>query len=379
MEEQLRSPRLPECPRATVDTMSIAQVRDHMNSLPSHPEVTRTLQQLFADWQQDRSATQPIQTIRQLLDSIRGLPRGDERTAAMNTVVRTLGTPSALATLLDMLRDSAKRVGSREQELSLYSRLEPKHSSYGWSGFTKLICSSPDPTPATLSSEAGVQEILGNAPATMWGLNMHIWQPNPFAQGFPSGKKPEPNIVVEPPHSHPFDFVSMVAIGSMHQSIYGERKDADSTIESIDENSAGRYSGLTLEHVTGVWPPHPEQESTQIITLEERIALSAGDSYYLPCNVIHDVEVDTCTASTRPPITLFLRSEATVKPHVYMARAMADFHAKYPNIEKSGKPMTEEDWHAKLRLVSDYLRGKSPQLILDSVVKQNGEYAFFHR
>ncbi|MGY4101243.1 hypothetical protein ACW2Q0_17040 [Nocardia sp. R16R-3T] len=293
----------------------------------------------------------------------------------MNTVVRILGTANTLATLLDMIRDSATREGSHEQELSLYSRLEPKHSLYGWCGQTKLICSSPGLTPGTLSPEPGVQEILGRIPTTVWGLNMHIWQPNPFAKGFPSGKRPEPNVIVEPPHSHPYDFASMVAIGSMHQSIYAQRGPDGSTV-SIEN---GRYDGLMLEHVSGVWPPHTDQESAQVVVLEERIRLSAGDCYYLPCNVIHDVEIDATVASTKPAITLFLRSEAVVKPHVYMASSMVDYHAAHPDIERLGQPMLEEDWHTKLRMVSEYLRGDSPNLILDDVVKQQSEYAFFHR
>jgi hypothetical protein len=359
--------------------MLISEIRDRMNSLALHGETARTIQGLLDDWRRDRNATMPIQTIRQLLDSIREFPRGDERTAAMNTVVRTLGTADALATLLDMMRDSATRAGSREQELSLYSRLERKHSVYGWCGQTKLVCSSPDPTSGTLRSEAGVQEILGSVPATMWGLNIHIWQPNPFAKGFPSGKRLEPGVVVEPPHSHPFDFASMVAIGSMHQSIYAERGPAGSAAHPGAKKTDGRYDGLTLEHVSGVWPPHADQEPAQVITLEERVFLSAGDSYYMPCNMIHDVEVDVVTASMRPAITLFLRSEGVVKPHVYMARSMADFHAANPDIEHSGEPMPEAGWHAKLGLVSDYLRGNISELVLDDVVKQDGEYAFFHR
>lgn len=375
----MRTPHLPECPHITLDEMPIAWIRDHMNNLPAHDATERAIKQLLDGWHRDRDATTPIETISRLLDSMRILPRGDERAAAMNTVVRTLGTADALATLLDMMRHSAKRTGSREQELSLYSQLEPKHSSYGWCGQTKLICSGPSLTPGTLRPETGVQEILGSAPATMWGLNMHIWQPNPFARGFPSGKRPEPNVIVEPPHSHPYDFASMVAIGSMHQSVYAQRGSGTSRTDFSIEKTDGRYSGVTLDHVTGVWPPHTDREPAEVITLEERILLSAGDSYYLPCNVIHDVEINASTALVKPAITLFLRSEAIVKPHVYMARSMVDFHAANPDIERTGRPMLEADWHAKLRLVSEYLRGHSSQLILDDVVKQHSEYAFFHR
>jgi hypothetical protein len=376
--KRMHSPHLPEFPRAIVDAKPLAWTRDYMNNLAPHGETARAIQQLLDDWNRDRNATAPIQTIRHVLDSIRELPRGDERIAAMNTVVRTLGTATALATLLDMMRDSARRTGTQEQELSLYSRLDAKHSSYGWCGQTKLICSHPNPTPATLRPAPGVQGILGSVPATMWALSMHIWQPNPFAKGFPSGKRPEPNVIVEPPHSHPFEFASMVAIGSMHQSIYADAETAGSLSDASAEKAHGRYSGLTLERVTGVWPPHPDQESVGVTTLEERVLLSAGDSYYLPCNVIHDVEIDASVASTKPTITLFLRSECVLMPHVYMARSMLDFHADHPDIERWGQPMHDVDWLEKLRLVSEYLRGGRPQLVLDDVVKQRSEYSFFH-
>lgn len=374
----MRPPHLPYGPRTTVDEKPLAWIRDYMNGLAPHVETANAIHRLFDNWHRNSQATLPIQTIRRLLDSIRELPRGDERIMAINTVVRTLGTPAALATLLDMMQDSARRTGSTEQELSLYSRREAKHSSYGWCGQTKLICSSSAPTRGTLLPEIGVQEILGNAPATRWGLNMHIWQPNPSAKGFPSGKQTE-NAIVEPPHSHPYDFASMIVIGSMHQSIYAECKtDPVTPSASCAQKIDGRYSGVTLEHVHGVWPPHAEQESTQVTAVEKRILLSAGDSYYLPCNVIHDVEVDALTASVKPTITLFLRSECVVKPHAYVARSMIDFHADHPDIEHLGKPMVDLDWHEKLRLVSDYLRGVRPNLILDDVVKSQSEYAFFH-
>jgi len=304
-QRKLPTTHLPKCPGAKIDGMSLASSRDYMNRLPLHEKTAEAIQTLFDDWRRDSSAIAPIQTIRELLDSIRELPRGDERAAAMNTVVRMLGTAAGLATLLDMLRDSAMRAGTREQELTLYSRLEPKHSLYGWCGQTKLVCSSSAPTPGTLRPETGVQEILGVAPVTMWGLNMHIWQPNPFAKGFSSGKRPELGVIVEPPHSHPFDFASMVAIGSMHQSIYAQLGSARPPEDVNGNTPIDRYDGLPLEHVYGVWPPHAEQEQTRIVTLEERVLLSAGDSYYLPCNWIHDVEVDASTALVKPAITLF--------------------------------------------------------------------------
>jgi hypothetical protein len=59
-----------------------------------------------------------------------------------------------------------------------------------------------------------VRELLGEAPTAVWGLSMHIWQANPRARAFPSAKRAEPGLILEPPHSHPFDFASMVSVGS---------------------------------------------------------------------------------------------------------------------------------------------------------------------
>jgi hypothetical protein len=114
------------------------------------------------------------------------------------------------------------------------------------------------------------------------------------------------------------------------------------------------------------------------MTLEERVPLRAGDSYYMSCNRIHDVEIDASIALDRPAITLFLASECVVKPHVYMAPPMADFHDAHPKLKHRGYALPRENWYEKLELASAYLRGKAMTLNLHNIVKYEGEYAFFH-
>lgn len=372
------APHSPAGPSTSLDALSLATIRDALSTATPDQGVEDTVLATVARWREDLSAVEPLSEIRAVIDAIRALPRGDRRLSAMNTLVRTLGQPGVLATVLDVMRDSAQRTGTREQQMSLVSQTASQHCIYGWCGQTLIMTSGAEPTDGTLEPELGVREMLGESPLAVWGLSMHIWQPNPRAKGFPFGKPAEPDVLVEPPHSHPFDFVSMVSVGDLRQSLYAQRSsEADGATRGAGE-SPGRYDGVGLEHVDGVWPPHREREPAEVLTLESRVLLSAGDSYFMPCDRIHDVEVDATTARTRPAITLFLASEAAVKPHVYMSEAMATFHAENPRLKYGGQALPSADWHAKLQAVAAYLRGEEATLSLDDIVKYEGEYAFFH-
>ena len=375
--QTLSVPHLPECPRLSIDGMSLASIRDCMTHMSSDTATETAVLSVVEQWLREPVSVEPICSIRRLMDSIRVLPRSDERLKRMNTFVRTLGQREVLATFLDIMRHSSERTGNREQELSQVSQNASKHSVYGWCGQTLLVLSNTECTDGTTTPEEGVQALMGKMPTSVWGLSMHIWQPNSHAKGFATGKGIESGAIVEPPHSHPFDFASMVSIGEMHQSIYNQDGE-ERTSDAASPTYAGRYDGTVLEHVYGVWPPHYGREPGRVVTREARVVLRAGDSYYMPCDTIHDVEIDARTASTRPTITLFLGSEAVVKPHVYMAPAMADFHDANPDLECTGRALSPDAWKEKLSLVSAYLRGLSPTLTLQSVVNHNGEYAFFH-
>lgn len=376
---KLGFPHLPvSCPRVSTDGMSLHYIRDYMKSLTPNLSVREAILLLMDRWQDNRSSAEPLASIRILLDSIRSLPRSDERINCMNTFLQTLGQPEAFATFLDMIRDSSRRSGTREQQLSEVSRKSSKHAVYGWCGQTRLSLSGTESTENTLPAESGVQAFLGKTPTSAWSLSMHIWQPNAHARGFSCGHKDLPNIIAEPPHSHPFDFASIVVIGQMHQSVYAQHGSNLALTRKETEIRKGRYDGITLEHVHGVWPPHDYREESMVMTLEDRFEMNAGDSYYMSADTIHDVQIEADIAQNKPAITLFLRSESFVKPHVYMASSMADYHALHPDLKNQGYPLAQNYWNEKLKLVADYVRGKSPTLNLSDIVKYDSEYAFFN-
>jgi hypothetical protein len=330
-------------------------------------------------WRDNPQSVEPIREIREVLDAIRILPRGETRLALMNTFVRTLGRPQVLATMLDMLRNSAERDGTDEEELTRPSRNGTQHAVYGWAGQTLLVLSNFGQSEGTVRAEPDSLQLLGETETPgLWALSMHIWQPNPNAKGFSSGARIDTDTIVEPPHSHPFDFSSTVSVGVMHQSIYADRPFDGHGDGTDSRGTDGRYDGIRLEHVDGVWPEHLYRSSCDLTTLERRVALKAGDSYFLPTDMIHDVEFDAKIAATTPAITLFLASEAVVVPHVYMAKAMADAHDANPDLKTQGSALSATAWHEKLKTVSSYLRGEQQTLCLDDVVKHDGEYAFFH-
>lgn len=373
MESQpLGEPRLPKAPRLSVDGLSLTEIRDMMGGLSADPAIERDIEAIVQQWRVDPRSLEPIAAIRAVLDRIRIHPRGDARLAAMNTFVRMLGEREALATFLDMLRDSAGRLGTDEEKLTRWSRQARKHAVYGWAGQTLLLFSGFEPTDGTTVPEEGVVDLVGETPPpAVWGLSMHIWQPNPTAEGFSSGGRIASDIVVEPPHSHPFDFASMVSTGTMRQSIYRQGCADGTGVE-------GRYDGVSLEHVDGVWPEHHYRSTCELTTVEQSVAVGPGDSYFLPCDVIHDVEFNVDVAATAPAITLFLASEVVVKPHVYMAASMADAHDAEPQLKEQGSALSQSAWNQKLEAVSAYLRGEQDTLRLDDIVNHRGKYAFFH-
>lgn len=380
VDQQMVPPQLPNCcPPVSTDGMSLRDIRDRMAKLEQSAPVREQLLSLVEDWRSQPRSVEPLSTVRLLLDSIRALPRGDERLIRMNTFVRTLGEPETFATFLDMIRDSSRRDGTVEQALSEISHRSSKHAVYGWCGQTRLVLSGAERTEGTVTPRPGVERFLGKTPTSAWALSMHIWQPNVRAKGFLCGRSPHPSSIVEPPHSHPFDFASVVVIGTMHQSIYAQRDSVHRLLNDPMADRADRYSGVKLVHVHGVWPPHFGREEVEVQTIEDRLKLTAGDSYYMSANTIHDVQFDEHIAQNNPAITLFLRSESFVEPHVYMASSMADFHASNPDLKHQGRALTEVAWDQKLRMVADYVRGINKGLNLGHIVKYDNDYAFFHR
>jgi len=291
----------------------------------------------------------------------------------MNTFVRTLGQPNHLAILLDVIRGSLHHENEFEAAMSNRSRGGRMHCIYGWAGQTLVLASHPEPTSGTEAPVEDMDDFLGYPPAE-WDMSVHIWQPHPKARGFSSMKHVEPDVIVEPPHSHPFSFVSYVAKGLMHQSIYATVADEECELGS----STSRYAGVTLQEVDGVWPPHQMYRPQRLTTREDRVLLQEGDSYFLSPHVIHDVEIDRRTAARTPAITLFLCAEATVKPKVYLALDMAEYHRLHPKLKEVAVALETSQWDEKLRAVASYLRGEAPELCLDEVVLCNSTYGFMH-
>lgn len=371
--QPLNSPHLPNTPPFGLDALSLSESRDFMTALQPDEHTLEQVQQLLGEWHRRPDSTASLERLRAILDEVRKLPRGAARVLRMNTIVRTLGQRALLADLLDMMRGAAQKPGTREYELVSVSLKSSKHSVYGWAGQTKILRSSSRLEDGTVPAEPGVQQLLGVTPASAWSMSLHIWQPNAGAQGFRAGRELSRGTISEPPHSHPFDFVSMLSVGSMRQSTYEALLPGAQSRDACD-----RYASVPLTHVEGVWPPHHFLAESCLRTLEQRVLLGEGDSYFLPCHAVHDVEVDPVEASRRPAISLFLRTESMVMPHVYMAPEMAAFHQENPNLERSGCMMDEEDWHEKLGRVVDYLRGTRPTLQLHDVVRMEAPYAFFH-
>lgn len=354
-----------------VEFQSLAASRNLLTAMPFDPEIEVSIERTFQSWRENPRSATPMQDLRELLENLRLRNRGSHRIAGMNTLVRRLGQRNNLADFLDMMREAVGKDGTPEQEIALSSQLGKWHSIYGWCGQTIVIMSASNSVSATSKpNHEGVADSL-EYPRPLWWISIHVWQPNSNAVGFPSGKRDEPDLIMEPPHTHPFDFVSMVSIGSMRQSIYRP-------VACSGGNGCGRYDGVTLQKVDGVWPPHKQKLPVGLETVEEGVALSEGDSYFLPYNVIHDVEVSASEAREAPAITLFMASESLDTADVYMAKSMVEYHELNPDILMGAKPMERKDWERKLKMLAAYLRGIEKTLKLSELVQSETDYAFFH-
>jgi hypothetical protein len=357
----------------TVERSGHGAARDQMTSAQPVPRVESAANAIIASWKQDPNRASPLADLRSLLDSIREEPRGDLRARSMNTLVRSLGEPRALADLLDILRWCLKNGNEADRLLATQAQGGKMHAAYGWAGSTSIVLSSPAvATGTTPPAERDLEDRL-KYPVPIWELNLHVWQPTTNATPFECGANFQ-GVYAEPPHSHPYDFVSMISAGEVTQYVYKEKAADDEKGER-----GGRYEGTPLQHVDGVWPPHLFRKTAYLRTLE-RVEMAVGDSYFMPCNRIHDVEVSAATAHHRPAVTLMLLSESAVMPHAYMASAMADHHQRNPDlIAQIARPQTPRGWEQKLERVSRYLRDPSAGLRAADIVEHDSDYAFLHR
>jgi hypothetical protein len=307
-----------------------------------------------------------------LLEQIRHTPKGIARVSRMNAFARTLGRAENLALFLELMRKSVKSARPSDRKIAERSRAGLTHCLYGWAGQSHVLYSERNPLPCTTLAGNGVEDHMGY-PVAEWHASIHIWQPNPEAQAFESLKRSEPGVLVEPPHSHPFSFVSYVSIGAMRESVYQE------TSAPAPTGSADRYQDVDLERVDGVWPPHREYARRRLRTIEDRVDLAQGQSYFMSPDMIHDVEVDRATSADRPAITFFLCAETTQVPNSYMVPSMAEFHRDNPDLTRQGKPLDLEAWDAKLDATARYLRGETDYLRLGEIVKCGSSYAFMNQ
>ncbi|MEX0909825.1 MAG: hypothetical protein WDZ75_00860 [Candidatus Paceibacterota bacterium] len=369
-------PRTPENYDNELDQSSFSAIKESLTNQELDPVTEERINSLISSWLESPEKVMPYQDMRDVLETTRQLSLGKERVRQMNSIIRTLGRPDNLATYLDMLRDSATRSGTEEQKICKDKLQNVKmHSIYGWCGNTLSVESWDSLTDGTFRSNPELGKKLGNSPSA-WNLTIHVWQPNLTAEGFAlNSERLDEDSILEPPHSHPFDFVSKIVKGNIHQSIYRQKSNNTLHIDK-PETVPGYYDKNKLLHVDGVWPPHDFQQDCDIETLEHRVPMNEGDSYYMPCNFIHDVEVGKKIARSKPTISLFLSSEYIVMPHVYMTKTMSDFHEANPDIKRMGTPIPEDAWHKKLKAISAYLRGESETLDLNEIVNWKGKYAF---
>lgn len=351
--------------------LPLEQSRDMLTTGYRDRHVEKEIQRIVGETPEHGTGS-ALSDLQALLESVRSLPPGERRIASMNSFVRTLGRPGMLSMFLDVLRLSLTEGNARDAELAQRSQRGRMHCVYGWAGQTLMLTSKTHPTAGTAAPVDDMDSFLGYPPAE-WDMSIHIWQPNSSAQGFASTKRLEPDVIVEPPHSHPFSFVSYVAVGEMHQSIYTEDEGAPIA------DGSGRYDGMELERVDGVWPPHQEYLPSRLRTVQDRVRLCADNSYFMPPQAIHDVEIDSEQASQTPTITLFLCAEATVKPRAYLAPQMAEYHRSHPQLKDTARALSVTQWQQKLSMVARYLTGQSSTLQLDEVVGCDGStYGFMH-
>lgn len=328
---------------------------------------------ILARLEQGRTDTAgTLEKLQVLLEQMRHAPKGIARVSQMNAFVRTLGRADNLALFLELMRESVKSARLSDRKIAERSRAGLTHCLYGWAGQSHVLYSERNPLPTAAHADNGVEDHMGY-PAAEWHASIHIWQPNPEAQAFKSLKRFEPGVLVEPPHSHPFSFVSYVSIGAMRESVYQE------TSAQAPAGSADRYQDVDLERVDGVWPPHREYVRRGLRTIEDRVDLVQGQSYFMFPDMIHDVEVDRATSADRPAITFFLCSETTRIPNSYMVPSMAEFHRDNPDLTRQGKPLDPEAWDAKLDATARYLRGETDYLRLGEIVKCDSSYAFMNQ
>jgi hypothetical protein len=327
----------------------LSAYRDEFTSMELDEEIRNGILVAIGRWQKNPSDSDPVAAVQQIVETMRKMPAGAARNQCMNTFVRTLGEPDTLATWLDILLDTYHKEGSDGQRICRILQSYKRHSHYGHYQLLMLVSARHAiKATASISDPASIRKIKH---ASQWDMLLSIWQPLTGNSSFRSAKRSEPRLLVEPAHSHPFDFVSRVVIGTIYESTY---RPATKEASSSDK---GRYAAVPLVRVDGTWPPHERREEAWLMTVEDRVSLRAGDSYFLPSDVIHDVEMDLTVSLSKPAITLMLTAESTVLADVYLEQPMLEFHDANPDLRSADCEMPFSNWNMILTDTAAYLRG----------------------
>eukprot|EP00658_Telonema_sp_P-2_P048826 TRINITY_DN37132_c0_g2_i1.p1 TRINITY_DN37132_c0_g2~~TRINITY_DN37132_c0_g2_i1.p1 ORF type:complete len:283 (+),score=63.94 TRINITY_DN37132_c0_g2_i1:107-955(+) len=204
------------------------------------------LVQIFEDWQQFREDATPITRVRAVMDRLRTMPQSPERRQAMVTMVRTIGTPDRLACYLEMQLDSDLRYPEGTDEKYLVEKAKRYKTVSAFGHCHMALCKTDK------DERAGT---LG-APHHEWSLAFSVWKPVSSSFVESVTKRHLDNVLIEPPHKHPYEFASKIVKGSMRQSVYTLDSDGDKQAASSEE----RYKGVALTCVDGAWPPHEKRE-----------------------------------------------------------------------------------------------------------------------
>jgi hypothetical protein len=278
-----------------------------------HPEDKELVLNLVQTCSGDMQTS--MQAMHDAIKDIQLLAEAD-RFMRMNTIVRTLGQPETLAQWLGCMRSYCRSDGYKEDCAAL--EFDEHHRRFGHFQFYLLPGKGP--------------------------MTMHVWQPAPrlHIEGV--------HFSQEPPHTHPWNFVSTVAIGSLRMTDYRmkqQRVNADYACFEIDRSFSN------LSKCEGGVSNGPAPMATE--------ELNAGDSYLFPKEHVHSTP-DDGKWTTEPAITLLVKDRAEQRSAFYMSRSDAvqfDLARTNSSLRSTG-PLSHNRivrYEAKLDSIMSYLRG----------------------
>lgn len=370
VETEAEGPPIKKVPRCslTLDDEAISTLqssRDTASAIEINQGLHDAMMAPIEAWRSNPVGATPVTKMTTVLETMRAISDSPERRLAMVTAARTLGEAETLASWLDILVDSDERYPEGSEEHTAVQSMKNYHHHSGYGHLHMRLVNSAE----------GESEGTKGSPNPEWSIGISAWQPatRTFFKSETTLNLPE--VVVEPPHRHPYAFASKIVRSSMIQSIYTpECIQADTPAHTGE----GRYKGITFACVDGLWPPHTRQDRIPhyLTATEHRVQLNEGDAYFLPTGLVHDVEIDLERNKTRPHVTCLISSESIMQnpeSDVFMEQPMLDYHDKYPHLKKTMKPMTSKVWRTSCQKLAAYLRG-GDSLDLDL---PDPEFSFF--